>query len=451
MKPCSVIASSMIAFSMFVPHYGFAQSSLPSRDAVSAVDRMTREIEFNEINRQLRAGADARREIEAELSKIKADRALLIQKTIDLAASVNALESRISATQERLSVRLTEEADITMKLDAQYNVIVTLLSGLQRMGQMPPLVVLADPADLLQTVRGALLLGAALPDLTEESKKLSVELDKKTFVRKAIEDEKQILQRDLVRLVDERLQLTAALEARQKDEVLTREQLSEQSAQVAELAAKSQSLKDLLGHAESELGVVVQATEAARESAALTAADAVDANTHDRKDERSKLVTEAFRDPARIAPKVAFSELKGLLKQIVAGSIIRGFNDKDQLGNPGKGLSVQTRSDAIITAPSDAWVSYAGPFRSFGQLLILNAGGGYYILLAGMDRMTVGLGQFVLAGEPVAMMAGSSGTSSGSTRPDKTAQTLYIEFRKDGTPIDPTPWWAPGSFEKVRE
>lgn len=450
-QPYCIAASVFLGVFLIAPHDVSAQSAMPSRTAISAADRVAREIELKEIDRQLREGAEARRKFEAELSRIRADRAQLIQKTIDLAASVNTLEARISATEERLSILMTEEEAIAKNLDSQHAVIVNLLSGLQRMGQMPPPIVLADPADLLSTVRGAMLLGSALPELAEESKKLSVELDKKTFVRKSIEDERQILSGDMAKLVEERQQLSAALEARQKDEVATENQVSEQAADVAALAAKSQTLKDLLGYVESELGAVVQATDAANESAAQADEDQKAAQSQGRKDERAKLIAEAFRDPARIAPKVAFSELKGLLKQPVAGSVIRGFNDKDQLGNQVKGLSVQTRPGAIISAPSDAWVSYAGPFRSFGQLLILNAGGGYYLLLAGMDRMTVGLGQFVLAGEPVAVMAGSSAASSGTESPDKPAPTLYIEFRKDGTPFDPGPWWASGSFEKVKE
>ena len=81
---------------------------------------------------------------------------------------------------------------------------------------------------------------------------------------------------------------------------------------------------------------------------------------------------------------------------------------------------------------------YAGPFRNYGQLLILNAGGGYHVLLAGMDRISVDLGQFVLTGEPVAVMGSGSQIAAtlatGSSQP-----VLYVEFRKDGTPVDPRP------------
>ena len=67
------------------------------------------------------------------------------------------------------------------------------------------------------------------------------------------------------------------------------------------------------------------------------------------------------------------------------------------------------RPGAQITAPCDGWVVYAGPFRNYGQLLILNAGSGYHVLLAGMDRISVDLGQFVVTGEPVAVMGGGGG------------------------------------------
>jgi septal ring factor EnvC (AmiA/AmiB activator) len=95
-------------------------------------------------------------------------------------------------------------------------------------------------------------------------------------------------------------------------------------------------------------------------------------------------------------------------------------------------------------------VVYAGPFRSYGQLLILNAGDGYHVVLAGMERISVDIGQFVLTGEPVAVM-GSGLTQVAAAASVGTSQpVLYVEFRKDGTPVDPGPWWAKNESEKVR-
>ena len=92
---------------------------------------------------------------------------------------------------------------------------------------------------------------------------------------------------------------------------------------------------------------------------------------------------------------------------------------------------------------------YSGPFRSYGQLLIINAGDGYHVLLAGMERIDVQLGQFVLAGEPVAAMASQRLASVDAVAIGVAQPVLYIEFRKDGASIDPAPWWAAPNVEKV--
>src|SRR5262249_6117711 len=123
----------------------------------------------------------------------------------------------------------------------------------------------------------------------------------------------------------------------------------------------------------------------------------------------------AARDPARLAPAVAFLSAKGKLNLPVSGTKIREFGAADGAGGSEKGLSLATSQGAQVTAPCDGWVMYAGPYRSYGQLLILNVGGGYHIVLAGMERITVDLGQFVLTGEPVGVMGSGTQVASFST------------------------------------
>ena len=154
----------------------------------------------------------------------------------------------------------------------------------------------------------------------------------------------------------------------------------------------------------------------------------------------------AFASPDRMKPAIPFDSAKGSLTLPAQGKRIKRFGDADEAGGTIKGISLQTRPEARITAPSDGWVVYAGPFRSYGQLLIINTGGGYHVLLAGMSRIDASLGQFVLTGEPVAVMGAPETTSQGSN--ENSRPVLYVEFRKDGKPIDPDPWWAAAS-EKV--
>ena len=82
---------------------------------------------------------------------------------------------------------------------------------------------------------------------------------------------------------------------------------------------------------------------------------------------------------------------------------------------------------------------FAEPFRSYGLLLIVDCGGGYHIVLAGFDRLDVRPGQNVLAGEPVGVMP--------NWVPGSTAKrpALYIELRRDGTPVNPAQWLRPAS------
>jgi septal ring factor EnvC (AmiA/AmiB activator) len=112
-------------------------------------------------------------------------------------------------------------------------------------------------------------------------------------------------------------------------------------------------------------------------------------------------------------------------------------------------MAIATRPGAEVLAPADGTVKFAGEFRSYGQLLIIDVGGGYHVLLAGMERIDVQLGQFVLAGEPVAAMDSQRLASVGATLVGTTEPVLYIEFRKDGASIDPAPWWAASNPEKV--
>ncbi len=150
-------------------------------------------------------------------------------------------------------------------------------------------------------------------------------------------------------------------------------------------------------------------------------------------------------------PAVAFASTRGHLRLPVNGVKIRDFGGSDGVGGTQRGQSIGAHAGAQITSPCDGWVVYAGAFRSYGQLLILNAGGGYHVLLAGMERISVDLGQFVLTGEPVAVMGGGAQVSAAAAAATKSKQpVLYVEFRKDGAPIDPSPWWATNEGEKVR-
>jgi septal ring factor EnvC (AmiA/AmiB activator) len=275
-----------------------------------------------------------------------------------------------------------------------------------------------------------MLLGAVLPEMRHEVAALASELTELLGVRKQIAAERDRLKAEVASLGNERARMAALIEERQKQQAEREKALEAERVRASELARQVDNLKDLIAKLEQGLD---PATRASREAA--------------RSDLRPAMST--LRDPGRLAPAVAFASLRGQVPIPVNGVKLKEYGAPDGIGGVEKGVSIATRAGAQVTAPADGWVVYAGPFRSYGQLLILNAGNGYHILLAGMERISVDLGQFVLTGEPVAMMGNGSHIAAilatGSSQP-----VLYIEFRKDGIPVDPGPWWAAGEGEKVR-
>jgi septal ring factor EnvC (AmiA/AmiB activator) len=308
-----------------------------------------------------------------------------------------------------------------------------VLAALQRIGRHPPPALVVSPEDALQSVRAAMMLGAVLPAMRHETEALIADLAELVRVRKSIAQERVNREHDLVALANERQRLELLVQQRQKQQADTEKALAAGRQRAAELARKADDLRELIANLEQGLD---ETTRAAREDATKKALN-------------GRPALAALKDPGRLTPAVAFASAKKMLPFPVNGVKIREFGAPDGAGGTEKGISLAARPGAQVTAPCDGWVVFAGPFRNYGQLLILNAGGGYHVLLAGVDRISVDLGQFVLTGEPVATMGGrtqsAAAIASGSGQP-----VLYVEFRKDGTPVDPSPWWAASEGEKVR-
>jgi len=275
-----------------------------------------------------------------------------------------------------------------------------------------------------------------VPALRARAEKLAADLGELVALRKTIATERDQLAADRDNFRTDQTRLAALIDERQRQQSSIEKDMEAEGARALALSRQVDSLQGLIAKMEQDLNSAARAaTTASLQGAPATL--------------NGKPNLEALKDPARLSPAIAFASAKGLFALPVNGVKIREFGGSDGGGGTQKGLSVASRPGAQITAPCDGWVVYAGAFRSYGQLLILNAGGGYHVLLAGMERISVDLGQFVLTGEPVAVMGdGSQASATVTTGPKQ--PVLYVEFRKDGTPIDPAPWWATNEGEKVR-
>lgn len=408
------------------------QANAPSPDIIRQ-----REQELEAVRAQQKSAAELQAKLKADIAAIGQDRGKLSQQLIDIAARVRSVETRIDDAEVRLRPLDAREQKIRGTLESRRGEIVEVLSALQRAGRRAPPALLVRPEDALKSLRTAMLLGSVVPEMRARAEQLVADLSELVNLRKAISTERDQLAGDRDKLKEEQTRLASFTEERQKQQSAAEKDMEAEAARALTLSRQVDSLQGLIAKMEQD-------SKAAAKAAATASLQGTPAALSNGKPNIG-----AFKDPGRLSPAIAFASAKGMLALPVNGVKIRNFGGSDGVGGVEKGMSLAARAGAQVTTPCDGWVVYSGPFRSYGQLLILNAGGGYHVLIAGMERISVNIGQFVLTGEPIAVMGSASRVAS-VLAANASQPVLYIEFRKDGTPIDPGPWWAANEGEKVR-
>ncbi|QQO15090.1 peptidoglycan DD-metalloendopeptidase family protein [Bradyrhizobium diazoefficiens] len=440
-----LLIASCAGASLFAEE-SFAQAQTatpaPQTAAVSPDAIKQREQELEAARARQKSAEEAQAKLKAEITLLGQDRTQLNQQLIDTAANVRAVETKIDEAEARLKTLNGREQQMRASLDSRRADIVEVLAALQRAGRRTPPALLVRPEDALQSLRTAMLLGAVVPDLRGRAEKIAGELGEIVALRKNIASERDQLASDRDRVRSDQARLTALVDERQRQQAAREKDLDAESSRAIALSKQVGDLQGLITRMEQDLQSAAKAAEKAAEAARQAEAKAAaSANINSG--------PAAFKDRSRTTPAIAFAAAKGLLPLPVNGNKIRDFGGSDGVGGVQKGISLATKPGSQVTTPCDGWVVYSGPFRSYGQLLILNAGGGYHVLIAGMERISVNIGQFVLTGEPVATMGSTSQVAS-ILATNASQPVLYVEFRKDGTPIDPGPWWAANEGEKVR-
>ncbi len=412
----------------------------PPAEAIDA-----KRLELRGLEDTLSVSSEKERKLEDEVAHLQAERARLNQNLLEAAERLRAAEERAQEVENRLAALKGKEEGLVASLKERRALIGEVLVVLQRMGRRPPPALLVRPEDILDAIRASISLGALLPQMRAETQALQSDLSELVRLRENIRSEQAALAKEREELAERQGRLSEMIETRQTSLKEAQSQLDAEAGRARDLAGKATSLKDLITRMEAESAAAKAAAEAARKADAERQA----AEAAQTREQREKALATPFKDAARLAPAVAFSELKGRLPLPASGAIIKRFGAPDGSGGSEKGVSIAARANGVVVAPSDGWVAFSGPYRSYGQLLIINAGDGYYIVLAGMSRINVNVGQFVLAGEPVATMGDGAARTAATIAIGGKDPILYVEFRKGANSIDPSPWWAKSDMRKV--
>ncbi|MBE1707383.1 MULTISPECIES: murein hydrolase activator EnvC family protein [Mesorhizobium] len=398
--------------------------------------------EYEQVSKEITLSSERLAKLAADIAAVKKDHASITAALIQSAMTEQKLGQDIEDIGAKLEGLKEQQQKIRASLVARRDVLAEVLGALQRMGLNPPPAILVKPEDALSSVRSAILLGAVVPELRQQTDSLLADLKEQTRVTASIEAERARLTDAVGEQVAEKKRLGMLLEAKQKLEADTQAQMAAEQQRSQQLAAKASSLKDLIASLEAQADKARKAADAAKAAAAGQPGDVQASDGNDGGDKTASLASLPVPEGNRLAATAPFSALQGQIALPVTGRIKRRFGADDGNGAVMLGDMLATQSGAIVTAPADGNVLYAGPFRSYGQLLILNAGDGYHVVLAGMSRISVVTGQSVLAGEPVGAMGEARVASTSVSKNGNATPELYVEFRKDGKPVDPAPWWA---------
>lgn len=318
------------------------------------------------------------------------------------AAAIQEREKIIAELTEQLDSLRQKEHDLTDELAGERTQIAELLMALQRLARLPPAAILFTPLAPADAIRGGIVLTAAAREIERRSRRLQRQLDVLLMARADIADRRSRLAASVAKLHEERSRLKELLAEKAARQRTVGAETREAIRRARRLARQAKDLKDLV--------------------AGLS------------KPPRRPVVPSPPAPPVPPSPQVAavppVARSRTPHRYPVVGRLVRQFGAMDASGTRAKGIRLATRPAAQVVAPGDGRVAFAGPFRGYGLLLIIEHQQSYHSLLAGLARIDIDIGQRVVAGEPIGVMG----------RPRDHNPVLYFELRQKGRPINPLPW-----------
>ncbi len=380
--------------------------------------------------------------LQAQAAKVSVEMVAVSRQMIQKAKQIQDMEDKISKMEKEL-IRLQDELktaeDDFIKEDE--NLIHTVYA-LQNLALKPTEALFVQPLTPVEIIRSAMLLRETVPFLAEEAATIREKLNNIMAQKSKIEQQVKNISNNKLALEKEHRQMKQLVQQKAK----IRSQLENKSAaakqKIKQLAEQAKDIKELLVKLEEERKErerreydrleklrrereELEKYRAEQEALAISQRREKEKLEQARSDDLIKLQSMYIKDVGK-----NFEKAKGKLSMPARGPIVIAYGQETAKGVSSKGISIKTRSRAQVISPFDGTVIFTGPFRGYGNIIIIEHGEHYMSLLAGLDSVDCEVGQMLLAGEPVGQM------------PENTEAKLYVELRKDSRPIDPEAWLA---------
>lgn len=383
------------------------------------------ETDVKKIEDEAQKKAIESKKLQAQAVQLNLELSKIDKTVIDLAQKVQNNEDMLSELENQLTL-LTQELEAKEKdFIKENNSLIQTLASLQNISLNPSESVILQPLSPVNVIRSAILLRETIPFLNDKSAKLKIDLDNIYAQKKKIEttvnsarEKKDLLEKqqaEMKRLMSRKATLRKEIEAKGAETQKQAENLSSKAKDLRELLEALEKQKEIARKKQEEAARLAQ-LKRQEELKNLNTPKTIDTQTHNSIKQQVK--------------GGRFAKAKGALTRPVRGNLVTEYGQMIAKGVTSKGIIYKTRPNAQVVAPYDGTVIFSGPFKGYGNIIIVEHGDGYLSLLAGLGVIDCELGQMLLAGEPV------------GTMPDSDTAKLYVEIRKDRHPINPAPWIA---------
>ncbi len=392
----AAFASATAALALFAMGDALAQAQYVEEDRAALIRA-----------KQQAASAEARStklSAEADSAADSADRAR--KQAAAVAASIQASEAGIEAAEVRLGMVQSILSGQRAQLAQKQAPMLRLTGALQSLSRRPPVAVLAQPGSLTDMVHVRMVLADVMPEIERRTAGLKSELARTRAMREDVALAARALKSEQTKLAERRTEL-----------VRMEGQRRLQSRQLASSAAL-------------ETDRAIARAEEAKDITSLLDDVAGDAAIRERLAQLSGPVPRPAAPGSAVASaEVTFAQSDAgppPYRLPVLGKLVAGFGESSASGTRSAGLSIRTRAGAQVVAPADGRIAFAGPYRGYGTIVIIDHANGWSSLITNLIATTPVVGTRVTQGEPL-----------GRAGPDR--PIITIELRRQGRPVDIVP------------
>jgi len=348
-----------------------------------------------DLDKKLEITQKEKQKLEKEVKKIHSSLSETREELVDVSRSIQREEKELSFIEYRIGKLEMRREEIFETLQKDRQSIARLVQALGRLRRIPPEAMIIKPGEPIKTAQTIMLLRDIIPSIHKEAEALKAKLAELEDITSDLKEKHEIAWNKSQKLQEEHETLSALVKKREVLYSGYNKDLKDRKQAVQKISAQARNLKDLVNKLEQERERT-KARDLTRKAALSSAAMPVP------------------------PPGSAQLPLSGIIKT--------SYNQPDSFGAKSQGLHITGRGGALVVAPMGGTVRFAGHFKNYGNMVIIEHNDGYHSLVAGLEKIDTVVGQNVGAGEPLGLM-------HHSTNDEK--PVLYYELRYKGKPVNP--------------